>query len=85
MRVFVGRSEGQETGYPGNMTVGGRVTLDHDQEAAQVGWVRFRGTMWDAVSDDRLPAGSEAIIAGVDDVNRSCLKIKSVPSHRIRQ
>ncbi len=84
VRVFVGRSEGQETVASGNVPVGGRVTLDHDLEAGQIGRVRFRGTMWDAVSEDRLTAGSEAIITGVDDVNRSCLRLKSVPSQRIR-
>ena len=83
MRVFVGRSEGQETGDSGNIPIGARVTLDHGFEAGQVGRVRFRGTMWDAVSEDRLPAGSDAIITGVDDANRSCLRIKSVPSHLI--
>jgi inner membrane protein len=40
--------------------------------------VRFRGTMWDAVSEDRIPAGSDAEITGVDKANRSCLKIKGV-------
>ena len=78
MRIFVGRSEGQETEDMGNVPMGARITLDQDLEAGQVGRVRFRGTMWDAVSEDRIPAGSDAEITGVDKANRSCLKIKGV-------
>ncbi len=78
MRVFVGRSEGPETEDLGNVPVGARITLDQDLEAGRVGRVRFRGTMWDAVSEDRIPAGSDAEITGVDKANRSCLKIKGV-------
>jgi membrane protein implicated in regulation of membrane protease activity len=80
MRVFVGRSEGSETDDLGNVPVGARITLDQDLEAGRVGRVRFRGAMWDAVSEDRIPAGSDAEITGVDKANRSCLKIKSVPT-----
>jgi len=79
MRVFVGRSEGQETEDMGNVPVGARITLNQDLEGGQVGRVRFRGTMWDAISEDRIPAGSDAEITGVDETNRSCLKIKAVP------
>jgi len=78
MRVFVGRSEGPETEDLGNVPVGARITLGQDLEAGRVGRVRFRGAMWDAVSEDRIPAGSEAEITGVDKANRSCLKIKGV-------
>ncbi len=78
MRVFVGRSEGPETEDLGNVPVGARITLDQDLEPGRVGRVRFRGAMWDAVSEDRILAGSEAEITGVDKANRSCLKIKSV-------
>jgi membrane protein implicated in regulation of membrane protease activity len=78
MRVFVGRSEGAETDDLGNVPVGARITLNQDLEAGQIGRVRFRGTMWDAVSEDRLSAGSDAEITGVDKANRSCLKIKGV-------
>ena len=78
MRIFVGRSEGQEIEDMGNIPVGARITLDQDLEAGQVGRVRFRGTMWDAVSEDRIPVGSDAEITGVDKTNRSCLKIKGV-------
>jgi membrane protein implicated in regulation of membrane protease activity len=78
MRVFVGRSEGPETEDLGNVPVGARITLDQDLEAGRVGRVRFRGAMWDAVSEDRIPAGSDAEITGVDKTNRSCLKIKGV-------
>jgi membrane protein implicated in regulation of membrane protease activity len=78
MRVFVGRSEGAETDDLGNVPVGARITLDQDLEAGQIGRVRFRGTMWDAISEDRIPAGSDAEITGVDKANRSCLKIKGV-------
>lgn len=78
MRVFVGDSEGPVTDDLGNVPVGARVTLDHDLEAGQVGRVRFRGTMWDAVSEDRIAAGSVAEITGTDKANRSCLKIKVI-------
>jgi membrane protein implicated in regulation of membrane protease activity len=79
MRIFVGSSEGQETVDSGNVPVGSRITLGQDLEAGQVGRVRFRGTMWDAISEDRISAGSDAEITGVDKTNRSCLKIKGVP------
>lgn len=78
MRIFVGRSEGPDTEDLGNVAVGARITLDQDLEAGRVGRVHYRGTMWDAVSEDRIPAGSDAEITGVDNANRSCLKIKRV-------
>jgi inner membrane protein len=78
MRVFVGHSERPETEELGNIPVGARITLDKDLEPGRVGRVRFRGTMWDAVSEDRIPAGSDAEITGVDQANRSCLKVKGV-------
>ncbi|HLA28681.1 MAG TPA: NfeD family protein [Syntrophales bacterium] len=76
MHVFVGRSEGMATEDLGNVPLGARITLDQDLEAGRVGRVRFRGTMWDAISEDRIPAGSDAEITGVDKANRSCLTIK---------
>lgn len=77
MNIFVGRSEsaGEDSG---NVLVGSRITLQQDLEAGRVGRVQFRGTMWDAISEDRIPAGSDAEITGVDQANRSCLKIKKV-------
>ena len=48
------------------MPMGARINLDQDLEPGLTGRVRFRGTMWDAVSEDRLPAGSEAEIIGMD-------------------
>jgi inner membrane protein len=78
MRVFVGRSEGPESEDSGNVPLGARITLDQDLEAGRVGRVRFRGAMWDALSEDRIQAGSDAEITGVDKDNRSCLKIKGV-------
>lgn len=78
MRVFVGRSESEGTEDWGNIPVGARITLDHGLEPGRVSRVLFRGTMWDAVSEDRILAGSEAEITGVDKANRSCLKIKGV-------
>ena len=78
MRVFVGHSEGPQTEDVGNIPVGARITLDQDLEAGRVGRVRFRGAMWDALSEDRIPAGSDAEITGVDKANRSCLKIRGV-------
>lgn len=79
MRVFVGGSEGPLADDLGNVPVGSRITLDRDLEAGRIGRVRFRGTMWDAISEDRITAGSDAEITGVDRANRSCLKIKGVP------
>ncbi len=78
MRVFVGHSEGPETEDLGNVPMGARITLDQDLEAGRVGRVRFRGAMWDALSEDRIPAGSDAEITGVDKANRSCLKIRGL-------
>jgi inner membrane protein len=78
MRVFVGMTEGAETEELGNVPVGARVTVDQNLEAGRIGRVRFRGTMWDAVSEEPIPSGSDAEITGVDQVNRSCLKIKRV-------
>ncbi len=78
MRVFVGRSEGPETEDFGNVPVGARITLDQDLEPGRVGRVHFRGTLWDAISEERIPAGSDAEITGVDKANRSRLKIKGV-------
>jgi inner membrane protein len=78
MRVFVGRSEGAETEDMGNVPVGARITIDQDLEAGQIGRVRFRGTMWNAVSEDRIPAGSDAEVTGVVKADRSCLKIKNI-------
>ena len=79
MRVFVGRSEGPDNEDMGNVPVGARITLDQDLEAGRVGRVHFRGTLWDAISDQRIPAGSDAEITGVDKANRSRLKIKGIP------
>jgi membrane protein implicated in regulation of membrane protease activity len=79
MRVFVGDSEGVETDDLGNVPVGARITLDQDLEAGRTGRVRFRGTLWDAVAEERIPAGADAEITGVDKANRACLKLKSVP------
>jgi inner membrane protein len=78
MRVFVGRSEGPETEEFGNVPVGARITLDQDLEAGRVGRVHFRGTFWDAISEERIPAGSDAEITGVDKANRSRLKLRGV-------
>jgi membrane protein implicated in regulation of membrane protease activity len=78
MRIFVGGSEGSETDDLGNVPVGARITLDQDLEAGRIGRVRFRGTLWDAVSEERIPAGSDAEITGVDKANRACLKLKAV-------
>jgi membrane protein implicated in regulation of membrane protease activity len=78
MNIFVGRSESGEGEYSGNVLVGTRIILQQDLEAGRVGRVQFRGTMWDAISEDRIPAGSDAEITGVDHANRSCLKIKKV-------
>jgi membrane protein implicated in regulation of membrane protease activity len=76
MRIFVGRSEVSGNNETGNVSVGTRIKIDQDIEPGQEARVRYRGTMWTAVSEDRLPAGSEAEIVGVDKINRSCLKLK---------
>jgi len=78
MRVFVGQSEGSEIEDMGNVPIGAQITVDHDMEAGRIGRVRFRGAMWDAVSEDKILAGSDAEITGVVKENRACLKIKSV-------
>jgi len=78
MRIFVGRSESSQSDDTGNVTVGTRIQIDQDMEPGREARVRYRGTMWTAVSEDRISAGSEAEIIGVDKVNRSCLKLKVV-------
>ena len=78
MNIFVGRSESGEGEYSGNVLVGSRITIQQDLEAGRIGRVQFRGTMWDAISEDRIPAGSDVEITGVDQANRSCLKIRKV-------
>jgi membrane protein implicated in regulation of membrane protease activity len=79
MRIFVGRSESRKSEDMGNVPIGARINLDQDLEPGHTGRVHFRGTMWDAVSEDRLPAGSEAEIIGMDRSKGSCLKLKRVP------
>jgi inner membrane protein len=79
MRVFVGRSEAPESEDTGNVPIGARISLDRDLEPGLTGRVRFRGTLWDAVSEERLPAGTEAEIIGMDKSKGSCLKLKGVP------
>lgn len=81
MRIFVGRSEGSEGDVTGNVTVGTRIKIDQDIEPGREARVRYRGTMWTAVSEDRIPGGSEAEIIGVDKANRSCLKLKALDRH----
>lgn len=78
MRIFVGRSEVSGGDDTGNVSVGTRIKIDQDIEPGREARVRYRGTMWTAVSDDPIPAGSDAEIIGVDKVNRSCLKLKVV-------
>jgi membrane protein implicated in regulation of membrane protease activity len=84
MRIFVGRSEGAERDDTGNVLVGTRIQIDQDIEPGREARVRYRGTMWTAFSEDRIPAGSEAEIVGVDKVNRSCLRLKVVTRHSIK-
>jgi membrane protein implicated in regulation of membrane protease activity len=78
MRIFVGRSEGSEGDVTGNVIVGTRIKIDQDIEPGREARVRYRGTMWTAVSEERILAGSHAEIIGVDKANRSCLKLKGV-------
>ncbi len=79
MRIFVGcRESPGTTEDSGNIPVGSIICLERDMEAGRVGRVRFRGGMWDAVSEEPLPAGSDAEITGVDHANRSCLRLKGV-------
>jgi inner membrane protein len=79
MRVFVGRSEGAAKEDMGNVPTGARINLERDLEPGITGRVRFRGTTWDAVSEERLPAGTEAEIIGMDKSKGACLKLKGVP------
>jgi inner membrane protein len=81
MRIFVGRSEVSKNDETGNVSIGTRIKIDQDIEPGREARVRYRGTMWTAVSEDRIPAGSDAEIVGVDKVNRSCLILKI--AHRL--
>jgi membrane protein implicated in regulation of membrane protease activity len=81
MHIFVGRSESSGGDDTGNVSVGTRIKIEQDIEPGCEARVRYRGTMWTAVSEDRIPSGSEAEIVGVDKINRSCLKLKAV--HRL--
>ena len=78
MRIFVGRSEGSENNDTGNVSVGARIQIDQEIAPGREARVRYRGTMWTAVSEESIPAGSEAEIVGVDKINRSCLRLKVV-------
>ena len=60
------------------MTIGTRIKIDQDLEPGREARVRYRGTMWTAVSEDRISAGADAEIVGVDKANKSCLKLKAV-------
>ncbi len=79
MRIFVGRSEGAGREDMGNVPKGARVNLDCDLEPGIPGRVRFRGTMWDAVSEEKLSAGTEAEIVGMEKSRGACLKLRGVP------
>lgn len=76
VRIFVGRSEDGEQEDSGNIQVGARISIEQAIEPGKETRVRFRGTMWSAVSDESIPAGAEAEIVGVDKANRSCLRLK---------
>ncbi|MFH1217962.1 MAG: NfeD family protein [Pseudomonadota bacterium] len=78
MRIFVGHSEGSTNDDTGNVAVGSRIKIDQDMEPGREARVHYRGTMWTAVSEENIPAGSEAEIIGVDKSNRSCLRLKGV-------
>lgn len=78
MRIFVGRSEESEGASMGNVSAGTRIKIEQDIEPGCETRVRYRGTMWTAVSEDSIPSGSEAEIIGVDKINRSCLRLKLV-------
>lgn len=79
IRIFVGRSEVSADDDTGGVSVGTRIKIDQDIEPGREARVRYRGTMWTAVSEDRIDAGAEAEIIGVDKINRSCLRLKAVP------
>ena len=78
MRIFVGRSEVSRRDDTGNVAIGTRIKIDQDLEPGREARVRYRGTMWTAVSEDRISAGADAEIVGVDTANKSCLKLKAV-------
>lgn len=78
MKIFVGRSESSRNDETGNVVIGSRIKISEDIEPGYEARVRYRGTMWTAVSKDRIPTGAEAEIIGVDNVNRSCLKLRIV-------
>ena len=80
MKIFVGRSAASKNDEDANVAVGSRIKIDQDIEPGYESRVRYRGTMWTAISEDRIAAGGEAEVIGVTPTNRSCLKIKN--AHR---
>lgn len=78
MRIFVGKSETAAPGEDDKDFVKTRVTIGHDLEPGQQTRVRYRGTTWDAVARDHIPAGSEAEIVGLDRIDKSRLRIRAV-------
>lgn len=78
VRIFVGRSEDAPEEDTGNVPLGARVMVEQDILPGREGRVRFRGTLWSAIADESIVAGTEAEIVGVDKANRSCLRLKSV-------
>ena len=80
IKIFVGRSAASKNDENENVSVGTRIKIDQDIEPGYESRVRYRGTLWSAISEDRIAAGGEAEIVGVTTTNRSCLKIKN--AHR---
>ncbi|MFV0350064.1 MAG: NfeD family protein [Halodesulfovibrio sp.] len=78
VRIFVGRSEGAPDEDTGNVPLGAHVMVEQEILPGREGRVRFRGTLWTAVSEEGLTAGAEARIVGVDKANRSCLRVEPV-------
>ncbi len=72
-----------KTGQPrgvasSGIEIGTVIVVDVEMLPWRVGRVRYRGTNWDAKSTVAITAGSQAVIVGVDEINRSCLVIEPV-------
>lgn len=78
VNLFRGKT-GQARGIASSgVETGTVIVVDADMQPDRVGRVRYRGTNWDARSNTAIEAGSQAVIVGVDEINKSCLVIEPV-------
>jgi len=83
MKMFAGRRESRSGVGESSIEKGTRITVDNAIPAGGRGRVRYRGTWWDARTDEGVDAGAEAEIVGVDDMNRSCLVIRQISADNV--